>query len=126
MNPLSTRTSGASPAAWTRRSDTRDCVGPSCRACGRVCACKHSVWQPLGCTMRTWLLLCVCCLALTATSCGKSEDAVVKNIEKHGGSVKRDEKQPGKPVIEVRFDPQKATDAALKDLKELKQLRELY
>jgi len=64
--------------------------------------------------MRTWLLLCVCFLALTATSCRKSEDAAV-----------RDKKQLGNPVTEVHFNKNEVTDADLKDLKELKQLTTL-
>ena len=53
------------------------------------------------------------------------EDAAVKFVDKLGGRIIRDDKQPGEPVIEVRLYEANLTDADLKELKELKQLTEL-
>jgi hypothetical protein len=49
----------------------------------------------------------------------------VQAIERVGGKVLRDEKAPGKPVIAVFLNTPAMTDAGLKELAELKQLREL-
>ena len=53
------------------------------------------------------------------------EADAVKVVEKLGGKVTRDDKQPGKPVVEVNLSLTKVTDADLKQLKELKQLASL-
>ena len=58
---------------------------------------------------------------LSATARADEADAV-KLVEKLGGKVTRDDKQPGKPVVEVNLSLKKVTDADLKQLKELKQL----
>ena len=53
------------------------------------------------------------------------EADAVKVVEKLGGKLTRDDKQPGKPVVEVNLSLKKVTDADLKQLKELKQLASL-
>src|SRR5260370_24894002 len=50
----------------------------------------------------------------------------VKVIQKLGGKITRDDKQTGKPVVEVNLIGTKVTDADLKELKELKQLKALH
>lgn len=52
------------------------------------------------------------------------EDAAVKAIQKLGGFITRDNKQPGKPVVGVSFGgPPQLTDAGLKELKEFSSSR---
>ena len=53
------------------------------------------------------------------------EADAIKLVERLGGKIKRDDKQPGKPVVEVNLSVKKVTDADLKQLKELKQLASL-
>ena len=53
------------------------------------------------------------------------EEKAVKAIEALGGKVTRDEKLPGRPVVQVNLGGTKITDAGLKELKELKGLRAL-
>src|SRR5215471_14025304 len=53
------------------------------------------------------------------------EAAALKMIEKLGGKVTRDGKQPGKPAVSVDLHGTKVTDAGLKELKGLKNLQEL-
>jgi hypothetical protein len=53
------------------------------------------------------------------------EERAVQAIQRLGGKVIRDEKAPGKPVIAVFLRTPAMTDAGLKELAELKQLREL-
>jgi uncharacterized protein (TIGR03067 family) len=53
------------------------------------------------------------------------EADAVKLVEKLGGKITRDDKQPGKPVVEVNLSLKNVTDADLKALKELKQLTSL-
>src|SRR5262249_42074159 len=53
------------------------------------------------------------------------EAATLKMIEKLGGSVMRDDKLPGKPVVWVDLRGTKITDAGLKELKELKNLQKV-
>src|SRR5262249_43081667 len=60
------------------------------------------------------------------TVAGRSDEAAaVKAIEILGGRVKVDAKQPGKPVVAGYLDGSKVTDTLMKDVKELKSLREL-
>jgi internalin A len=61
---------------------------------------------------------------LSSTARADEADAV-KLVEKLGGKITRDDKQPGKPVVEVNLSLKKVTDADLKELKELKQLASL-
>jgi hypothetical protein len=56
---------------------------------------------------------------------GTAEVAAVEAIEKLGGQVTRDDKQPAKPVVAVVFRHSQVTDAGLKQLKELKSLQAL-
>src|SRR5262245_35886352 len=53
------------------------------------------------------------------------EAAAVKMIEKLGGQVTRDDKRPGRPVVDVDLGGTTVTDAGLKELKELKTLQSL-
>ena len=53
------------------------------------------------------------------------EAASVRMVEKLGGKVTRDDKQPDKPVIGVSLAGTTVTDAGLKELKELKGLKSL-
>src|SRR5207249_701618 len=58
----------------------------------------------------------------------QADDAEAKAVEaitKLGGTVTRDDKLPGKPVIAVNLYGTKVTDAGLKELKHLKQLTSL-
>src|SRR5262249_54368743 len=63
------------------------------------------------------VLLGLLVLAMTGRA---DEDAAVKVLEKIRGRVEVDAKRPGKPVVGVDLDGAKATDAELKELKELK------
>ena len=53
------------------------------------------------------------------------EAAVVKMVEELEGFVRRDAKRPGKPVVDVGLSFTKVTDTDLKELMELKRLKEL-
>jgi len=64
-------------------------------------------------------------LLVLAVAGRADEAAAVKAIEKLGGKVTRDDKQPGKPAVSVDLDLTKVTDADLKELKELKSLQGL-
>src|SRR5262245_54211681 len=68
------------------------------------------------------LVLAVCGMTLRAD---EAEDRAVKAVEKLGGKVTRDDKQPGKPVIALDLSWTKMTDTRLKDLKDLKDLQSL-
>jgi hypothetical protein len=74
--------------------------------------------------MKRLLVVVGLVLALEARA-QADEEAAIKAIEKLGGQVYRDEKQPGKPVTQVDLNGTKVTDAGLKHLKELKELRSL-
>jgi hypothetical protein len=65
---------------------------------------------------------------LTAVSVqdDQAEDKAVKAIQRLGGRITRDEKAKGKPIVRVELDGPKVTDAGLKHLARLKQLRTLY
>ena len=54
------------------------------------------------------------------------EEKAVNAILQLGGRVTRDENLPGRPVVKVDLGLPRITDAGLKDLKELKGLRELW
>jgi internalin A len=72
-----------------------------------------------------------CCgvlaMVLLLSGAARADEAdAVKLVEKLGGTIKRDDKQPDKPVIEVSLVfTKETTDADLKTLKELKQLKTL-
>jgi hypothetical protein len=55
----------------------------------------------------------------------KAEDKAVEAIQNLGGRITRDEKAKGKPIVGVDFARTKVTDADLKHLAALKQLRDL-
>lgn len=62
-------------------------------------------------------------LALSGLCLGSSaraddaEDKAVALVEKLGGTVSRDQKAPGKPVVAVDLSGRKVTDAGVKELK---------
>src|SRR5262249_4535489 len=61
---------------------------------------------------------------LILTVAGRADEATaVKLVEKLGGIVTVDAKQPGKPVVGVDLERTKVTDADLKELKQLKHLQ---
>ena len=72
-------------------------------------------------------LLCAACVLLAAVPlyADEAEDQAVKAVEKLGGMVIRDDKDPERPVIEVKLYDAKVTDADLKELAALKALRTL-
>jgi internalin A len=53
------------------------------------------------------------------------EAAALAWVAKQGGTVTRDEKQPGRPVVGVSLRYQNVTDAGLKELAPLKSLQSL-
>jgi Leucine-rich repeat (LRR) protein len=55
-----------------------------------------------------------------------SADESVKAVEKLGGSIFRDERAAGKPVMEVHLSTRNVTDADLKDLAGLTDMKKLY
>ena len=75
--------------------------------------------------MRTMLIGAVMLLACLSGAARADEASAVKAVENLGGKVTRDDKLPGKPVIEVNLGDTKVTDAGLKELKDLKQLTTL-
>jgi len=71
----------------------------------------------MGGVLLGWLLL---------VAGGRADEAAaVKSIEKLGGQVTVDDSQPGKPVAGVNLVRSPATDTALKQLKEFRDLRSL-
>ena len=72
--------------------------------------------------MRTMLIGAVMLLACLSGAARADEASAVKAVEDLGGKVTRDDKLPGKPVIGVHLHEIGVTDAALKELKDLKQL----
>ena len=75
--------------------------------------------------MRTMLVGAVMLLACLSGAARADEASAVKAVENLGGKVTRDDKLPGKPVIEVNLAFAHVTDAGLKELKHLKQLTSL-
>ena len=69
-------------------------------------------------------LLCILC-SCAPVHANDAEDKAAEAIKKLRGSVMRDDKAAGKPVVLVDLRGTKATDADLKDLKEFKSLRTL-
>src|SRR5437588_8923623 len=72
--------------------------------------------------MRTMLVGAVLLLACLSGAARADEASAVKAVENLGGKVTRDDKLPGKPVIGVHLHEIGVTDAALKELADLKQL----
>jgi Leucine-rich repeat (LRR) protein len=56
---------------------------------------------------------------------GEAEEKVIAAITKLQGQISRDEDKAGQPVVYVKLQGTKVTDAGLKDLAALKQLRNL-
>ena len=75
--------------------------------------------------MRTMLIGAVMLLACLSDAARADEASAVKAVENLGGKVTRDDKLPGKPVIGVHLHEIGVTDAALKELADLKQLTTL-
>src|SRR5262245_18163988 len=76
-------------------------------------------------SLTIWLALPVQLLAASGRHADDAETQVVQAIEKLDGWVIRDEKATGNPVIEVHLRGGLVTDAILKKLAALKQLRTL-
>ena len=72
--------------------------------------------------MRTILIGAVMLLACLSGAARADEASAAKAVENLGGKVYRDDKLPGKPVIGVHLHEIGVTDAALKELADLKQL----
>ena len=75
--------------------------------------------------MRTMLIGAVMLLACLSGAARADEASAVKAVENLGGKVTRDDKLPGNPVIGVHLHEIGVTDAALKELADLKQLTTL-
>ncbi len=75
--------------------------------------------------MRTMLVGAVMLLACLSGATRADEVSALKAVEYLGGEVTRDDKLPGKPVIEVNLAFGHVTDTDLKELKDLKQLTSL-
>jgi internalin A len=71
------------------------------------------------------LLSLAVCLAGCSQKQADQEEKVVNAILELRGTVERDEKLPGRPVVEVHLEGPKVTDSDLKNLKELKGLQTL-
>jgi internalin A len=75
--------------------------------------------------MRTMLVGAVMLLACLSGAARADEASAVKAVQKLGGTVTRDDKLPGKPVIGVHFNFKPVTDVGWKELADLKQLTTL-
>src|SRR5262245_17073757 len=78
---------------------------------------------------RFMLCAAVACVMLSTdpARADEAEDKAVAIVEKLGGQVVRDEKRPGKPVVEVRLDDLPGvTDETLRALAPLQNLTVLY
>ena len=74
----------------------------------------------------TKILACVAVLLVAAPLLADdAEDKSVKAVEDLGGKVVRDDKAPGKPVVQVSLAGSDVADAGLKDLTGLKSLQQL-
>src|ERR1700726_7008 len=63
---------------------------------------------------------------LVLTAAGRADEAAaIKAVKEFGGRVTVDAKQPGMSVVGVDFSYTQVTDAALKELKDLKSLQTL-
>src|ERR687884_316868 len=76
--------------------------------------------------MRTMLVGAAMLLACLSGAARADEASAAKAVGKLGGTVTRDDKLPGKPVIGVHFNFKPVTDVGWKELAELKQLTTLY
>ena len=73
------------------------------------------------CAVVSWLVLCA-----PAARADPAEDKAVKFVEGLKGKVIRDEKAPGKPVVEAELSQTKLTNAGLKELAGFKNLATLH
>jgi hypothetical protein len=64
-------------------------------------------------------------LVLAAKPADDAEDKSIADINKLGGTIERDDKKPGAPVIAVDFSKKEVKDADLKCLQNLGELRSL-
>jgi hypothetical protein len=71
------------------------------------------------------LLLALAPWAAVCVRANEAGDQAVKAIQKMGGRITRDMKAKGKPIVRVRLGEANVTDAGLKELAGLKQLRHL-
>lgn len=69
--------------------------------------------------------LLVACLASNGARADEAEDKAVKVVKDAGGTVTRDMKRPGQPVVEVKLAHQKLTPATLKSLAAFPRLTDL-
>jgi hypothetical protein len=69
---------------------------------------------------------CLLLLAASPLLADDAEDKAVEAVKKLGGKVIRDDKDPSKPVIKVNLNVSQVTDADLKELAPLKELKELH
>ena len=83
---------------------------------------KTALWSLAGGV----LLLCLAPWMTVCIRADEVEDKAVKAIEKLGGRIYRDMKAKDKPIVGVTLPGPKVTDAGLKHLARLKQLRKLY
>src|SRR5581483_2615286 len=67
----------------------------------------------------------MCMLLAFSGSARTDEASAVAAVKQFGGSIERDDKMAGKPVVTVIIHNAKITDADLKILKEFKELTEL-
>src|SRR5262249_54974808 len=79
-----------------------------------------------GSMARVALLLALAPWTAVCIRADEGEDKAVKAIEKLGGSITRDEKTKGKPIVGVDLGDTTVTDPGLKELAGLKQLQTLY
>jgi hypothetical protein len=80
------------------------------------------MWRLMLCGVVSWLVL----NPSAPLWADDAEDKAVAFVEKLGGNVARDEKLPGKPVIEVHLSFSAVTDVGLKELAPLENLTALF
>ena len=71
------------------------------------------------------LVLTLLLLPVSVARAGEAEDKAVAFVKKLGGSVERDEKKAGKPVVVVNLHDLDIDETVLKELARFKQLRSL-
>ena len=67
----------------------------------------------MGTRLAAVTVVLMCCCAAPADD---AEDRAIAAVEKLGGSCRRDDKKPNKPVVAVYLQEPKVTDADLKEL----------
>jgi uncharacterized protein YjbI with pentapeptide repeats len=77
--------------------------------------------------MKRILSFAVVCGSLALTGCGSSpQDKIASRVEALGGKVDRDSAQPGNPVTAVYLGGKNVTDADLKEIGTLPQLKAIF